>query len=110
MDIYSLIKDLLNVAEKISNDELYSKLIDIKKQVNELDEENQRLNKLLDIRDKISYDEGAQSFTLSDTPNVHFCSVCYGHNGKLIPMTHIENRGYVCRICDEIWFKHLSRT
>jgi len=30
-------------AEKVKNDKLYSSLIDIKKQVNERDEENQRL-------------------------------------------------------------------
>lgn len=41
-------------------------LIDIKKQVNELDEENQRLKKQLDIREKMTYDEGAQSFILPD--------------------------------------------
>ena len=51
MDIYGLIRDLMTEAEKVKDDKLYSSLIDIKKQVNELDEENQRLKKQLDIRD-----------------------------------------------------------
>lgn len=37
MDSYNLIKDLTNEAEKNRNNELYSSLIDIKKQVNKLD-------------------------------------------------------------------------
>ena len=45
MDIYGLIRDLMTEAEKVKDDKLYSSLIDIKKQVNELDEENQRLKK-----------------------------------------------------------------
>ena len=64
MDIYGLKRDLMTEAEKVKDDKLYSSLIDIKKQVNELDEENQRLKKQLDIREKMTYDEGAQSFTL----------------------------------------------
>ena len=56
MDIYGLIRDLMTEAEKVKDDKLYSSLIDIKKQVNELDEENQRLKKQLDIREKMTYD------------------------------------------------------
>lgn len=82
MDIYGLIRDLMTEAEKVKDDKLYSSLIDIKKQVNELDEENQRLKKQLDIREKMTYDEGAQSFILPDNPDIHYCSVCYAHDGK----------------------------
>lgn len=86
MDIYGLIRDLMTEAEKVKDDKLYSSLIDIKKQVNELDEENQRLKKQLDIREKMTYDEGAQSFILPDNPDIHYCSVCYAHDGKMIPI------------------------
>ena len=82
MDIYGLIRDLMTEAEKVKDDKLYSSLIDIKKQVNELDEENQRLKKQLDIREKMTYDEGAQSFILPDNPDIHYCSVCYAHRKK----------------------------
>ena len=109
MDIYNLIKDLMDEAEKNRNNELYSSLIDIKKQVNELDEENQELKKKLDIRDKIQYDEGAQSFILTDNPDIHYCAVCYGHDGKMIPMTNNKDRGFVCRVCEEIWFNKMPR-
>ena len=109
MDIYTLLKDLMEEAEKASNDDLYSQLIDIKKQVNALDEENQRLKEKLTIRGNIKFDLDAQSFTLPDYPDVHFCSVCYAHDGNLIPMADVEGRGLSCRICNEIWFNKQSR-
>lgn len=109
MDIYGLIRDLMTEAEKAKDDKLYSRLIDIKKQVNELDEENQGLKKQLDIRDKIIYDKGAQSFTLPDNSEVHYCSVCYAHDGKMIPVAYIKERGFQCRICEEVWMKGVPR-
>lgn len=110
MDIYNLIKDLMTEAERASNEKLYSSLIDIKKQVNSLDEENQRLRKMLDIREKMVYDDDAQSFTLPENSEIHYCSVCYAHDGKLIPMAFSKDRGYLCRICEEIWFRDKQRT
>ena len=107
-DIYSLIRDLLTEAEKAKNDTLYSKLIDIKKQVNTLDEENQTLKKQLEIKENMVYSDDAKSFTLPSNPNIHYCSTCYGYNGKLIPMTN-SDRGLLCRICEEIWFKNGTR-
>lgn len=109
MDIYGLIRDLMTEAEKVKDDKLYSSLIDIKKQVNELDEENQRLKKQLDIREKMTYDEGAQSFILPDIPDIHYCSVCFAHDGKMIPMANNTDRGYLCRICEEVWMKGVPR-
>ena len=109
MDIYSLIKDLMGKAENAKDDKLYSSLIDIKKQVNELDEENQQLRRLLDIRNKMIYDEDAQSFTLSDKPDVHYCSVCYGHDGKMIPMLNKKENKFECRICEEVWMRGIPR-
>ena len=103
-DIYGLIRDLLTEAEKAKNDTLYSKLIDIKKQVNTLDEENQALKKQLEIKENMVYSEDAKFFTLPSNPNIHYCSTCYGYNGKLIPMTN-GDRGLRCRICEEIWVK-----
>ena len=79
MDIYGLIRDLMTEAEKVKDDKLYSSLIDIKKQVNELD------------------------------PDIHYCSVCYAHDGKMIPMANNTDRGYLCRICEEVWMKGVPR-
>lgn len=108
MEIYSLIQDLMNEAEKNKNEALYSNLITIEKQVNELDKENQSLKKQLDIREKMVYDEDAKSFTLPERPEKHYCSTCYGHSEKLIPMTN-GDRGLLCRVCEEIWMKGIQR-
>jgi hypothetical protein len=109
MDIYSLIKDLMDEAEKNKNEQLVSKLIVIEKQVNELDKENQELKKTLDIQEKRIWDDNNMSFTLPENSKVHYCSVCYGHSGKLIPMWDLPNRGLVCRVCEEIWMKGNQR-
>lgn len=107
-DIYGLIRDLLTEAEKAKNDILYSKLIDIKKQVDVLDEENKALKKQLEIKENMVYSDDAKSFSLPSNPNIHYCSTCYGYSGKLIPMAN-GNSGLFCRICEEIWFKNGRR-
>ena len=104
MDIYSLIKDLTDEAEKNKNEQLISKLIFIEKQVNELDKENQELKKALDIQEKRIWDDGNMSFTLPGNPKVYYCSVCYGHGGRLIPMVDVYGDGILrCKICEEIF-------
>lgn len=108
MDIYSLIRDLIEEAEKNKNDKIVSELISIKKQINEIDEENQELKKQLDIRNKMIYDETAVSFTLPENSSIHYCSVCYGQSGKLIPMSYVGDK-LQCRICEEVWFKGIQR-
>ncbi len=110
LDIYNLLRDLMTEADKRKDHKLYDSLFEIKKQINELEEENKQLREKLDIRDKMVYDEGAKSFTLPDKPNVHYCSICYAHDGKMIPMFINKERGFMCRICEEVWMKGLPRT
>lgn len=100
MDIYTLVKDLIHEARSAKNEELVSKLIDIKSVINDLVDENKQLAEKLRIKDNMVYSEDCRYFTLPDKPNIHYCSVCYGYEGKLIPMDKHENR-YHCRICWE---------
>lgn len=97
-DIYDLIKDLLEEAETSKNESLMGKLITIEKSVYTMEKENQKLKEMLDIRKTMKYDESAETFTLPDNPNVHFCSICYGVKGKLVPTS--KNDGtFHCRNC-----------
>lgn len=100
MDVYSLIKDLKAEAEKSKNEELISKLIVIEKQVVDIDKTNQELQRKLDIREKMMYDENVMSFTLPQNPNIHYCSICYGKNEQLIPIINGK-----CRCCEERWLE-----
>lgn len=109
IDVCNLIKDLMDEAQKNKNEQLVGKLIVIEKKVAELDKENQELKKALDIREKRIWDDDNMSFILPDNPKVHYCSVCYGHSGKLIPMMSTQNRGLLCRVCEEIWMKGNQR-
>ena len=108
MDIYSLICDLIDEAEKNKNDKIVSELISIKKQVSEMDEERQELKKQLDVRNKMVYADDAISFTLPENSSIHYCAVCYGYNGRLIPMSYVGDK-LQCRICEEVWFKGIKR-
>ena len=97
-DITTLIQGAIDLASKKMNDQVVGKLIEIERQVNELYKENHRLQEKLDIRKKMVYDKDARSFTLPEHPNIHYCSVCYGADEKLIPMW--DNSGVlVCEKC-----------
>lgn len=99
-DIYNLIKELMNEAEKVKNDSLYSSLINIEKQVYDMDMENRKLKEQLDIRNNSVYDEKTNVYILPNKPNIKYCAVCYGSENKLIPI----NNGK-CRKCEENWIR-----
>lgn len=108
--LYDLIKTAFEEARKKKQTELAEKILDIEIKVKELADENERLHKELDIVNNMIYDNNGESFTLPNNPNIHYCSVCYGHSKKLIPMvlSNTEEGKYLCRICNEIWFDKSS--
>lgn len=36
-------------------------------------------------------------------------NVIHAHDGKMIPMISNAERGFLCRICEEVWMKGISR-
>ena len=106
-NVIDLIKEVISIAKKYQNFELQQNLCDIQQKIYEMQEENMALKQKLEIQKNIIYDEDGQTFTLKDSPDLHYCSICYGRSNKLIPtMKNIhENQlnKYVCRICEEIW-------
>lgn len=105
MDIYNLIRDLIDEAKKNKNNDLYDKLIDIKMSLSELEEENRSLKEQLNLRYNVTYNEDNTAFTINDDKNkIQYCSICYGNNGKLIP--YINGK---CRVCEENWHKSFSQ-
>lgn len=105
----SIVKELSDLCINLRNEarqnkqyDLADKIYLIQDKVKELENENEKLHKQLDIQNKIKYDEDPRSFIL-DNKDIHYCSVCYGQNGKLIPMSDLGNDKLRCRICEEIW-------
>ena len=105
----SIVKELSDLCISLRNEARQNKLYDladkiylIQDKVKELENENEELHKQLDIQNKIKYDDGARSFIL-DNKDIHYCSICYGQNRKLIPMVDLGDGKLRCRICEEIW-------
>lgn len=104
MEIYQLVKDLIDEAREQKNMELVEKLIDVKIAVNELKEENVELRKQLDTKESVIRHNEGQYITLKGDDSIKYCSTCWGQNGKLIQMSNER-----CFICDAKWREACSR-
>ena len=105
-NIIDLITEALSIAKKCNNFEIQEKLYDIQQRVYEMQGEDNLLKQKLEINKNITYDNDSQTFVLASTPKTHYCAVCYGSSGKLIPVIKNDdgtgNSKYKCRICEEI--------
>lgn len=102
IDIYNLIRDLIDEAHKQKNAELVDKLIDIKKMVSDLEDENRELKKSLELNGDIERHSDGTYITLKDDPlKIRYCAVCWGRDRKLIQM---EEADY----CMECWIRRES--
>ena len=96
-DIYQLIRDLIDEAQKQRNLEFVDKLIEVKKAFSELQDENKELTDKLDMRNRIIRHEEGEYVTLNgDLANIFYCSTCWGQSSKLIQI----NKGTMkCPVC-----------
>ncbi len=105
MDIYKLIRDLIDEAKKQKNLELVDALIEIKLKVCELEEENNDLLRQIKIKESVVRHVDGAYITLKDDPKeIRYCAVCWGRDGKLIQM---HDRG--CIICETNWQQAIKR-
>ena len=101
-----MLKDVLNVAQKADNIELYKQLLDVNRaaldvqsEIIEIKNENQELKKQLEIHSKIERHSDGLYITLEDDPlKIHYCATCWGNNHKLI---QIGKNG--CFNCESKW-------
>ncbi len=104
MDIYQLIRDLIDEADRQKNVELVSALIDIKKMVSALEDENRELQQQIKLEKNIErYPEGLFITLVDDDKKIKYCSTCWGNEKKLIQINPIEQRRGLpqCPICLE---------
>lgn len=96
MDLYSLVRDLIDESKKQKNLELTEKLIEIKIAIYELKEENDSLKKQIEIQKRIIRHKEAPFITLDgDEEEIMYCSTCFGKDGKLIQFA--QERCPVCK-------------
>lgn len=109
MDLYSLVRDLIDEAKKQKNLELVDKLIDLKLAISEVQDENESLKKKLDIVNQVERHEDGNYITLkNDSLKIKYCSTCWGEEQKLIQLGHSfddDERYPKCAICFNNWLR-----
>ena len=105
MGIYEGVKDAIAIAQKADNIELYRQLLDLGAQalemqaeITRLREENESLKKANDLESRIIMHKENYITLKDDAEDIHYCSICWGLNHKLIPKTDIG-----CFECERKW-------
>ncbi len=93
MGLYDAFKDLLNVAQKADNLELYRKLLDLSAQALELQdeiitlrEENRTLKKGKETEERIIRHKNPYITLLEDPQIIKYCAICWDNDQKLVQM------------------------
>lgn len=109
IDLYQLVRDLIEEAREQKNIGLVDKLIEIKLAISEIQEENRELKMQLEQQNQIVRHDDGNYITLTDDPlKIRYCSTCWGIDKKLIQlMDNIEIReGFPqCPICFNNWLR-----
>ena len=103
MDLYQLVRDLIDEAKKQKNLELVDKLIEIKLAISDIQDENKKLKDELEQQQNVVRHSDGNYITLEDDQQqIKYCSTCWGNNHKLIQLSDdkMYMEGYPkCPIC-----------
>lgn len=109
MDLYQLVRDLIEEAREQKDLEMVNKLIEIKLAISEIQDENRALKKQLEQQRKIVRHEDGNYVTLADdSPEIQYCSTCWGKDNKLIQLDKELNKDKnlsKCPVCFNNWLK-----
>ena len=101
MGFYDAFKDVLNVAQKADNIELYRQLLDLSAQALDLQAENAKLKEENAQLKKNKVDEERlvrhkQPYLTmrDDSQQIKYCSVCWDTSRKLVQMREMEESSY----------------
>ncbi len=105
LDVYQLIRDLIEEAKKAQNADMVSQLIDIKLALSDIQDENKELKKQLDQQEQIVRHSDGNYITLKDDEiHIQYCSTCWGNERKLIQLKNEEKPNLPrCPICFNKW-------
>ena len=106
MGFYDALKDVINIAKKAGNVELYRQLLDLSSQaldmqaeINRLTEENERLKKNADIERKITRYEQPYITLNGENENILYCSTCWAKSNILIQVRCDDYGHFRCPEC-----------
>lgn len=115
-DVYALIKEALNFAKKVKNQQMIEKLMDIQEAFFEVREENQNLKeqikdlklqienleKCSEIEDDLIFSENGFCVKKNVSKRIPYCSHCWAEKHRLIPLSQQTSGGwwkYTCATC-----------
>lgn len=106
MNLYDAFKEVISVAQKADNVELYKQLLDLSYQalelqaeVTRLTEENKRLRQNADLSARILRNE-QPFFTLEgENQDIRYCFNCWAKNRVLIQLQCNDNGHFKCSEC-----------
>jgi len=99
MGLYDGFKDLISLAQKIDNKDLYSNLLEVQQKLLELQEENTNLKAQIkemqnttELENRIVRDNVYTVVTLRDDEQaIRYCSACWDKDRKLVQITITRN-------------------
>lgn len=107
MGLYEGIKDVIGIAQKADNIELYRQLLDLEAQaldmqaeITRLREENADLKKIKDIEQDIEYYVDPYITKKTDQKPIKYCAACWADKGNLVPIQKSRERVYLCPLCN----------
>ncbi len=114
-DIYEIAKELISSAKAIGNHELavqaiemYEKLIDMKKDYQELEEKYNNFLYQKDIEKRIERNNGDAAYYTDDNGKKFvICTGCWDNNRKIVQVKSYDNNAYRCPVCKD--FRHIIK-
>ena len=106
MGLYDSFKDVLSVAQKADNIELYKQLLDLSAQALDLQNENARLvtentelKRIRVLEDDLEYYPIPYLTRKSDTKEIYYCAACWASKKALVPLQRVHQGKYQCGLC-----------
>lgn len=106
MGLYEGIKDVAKIVQQADNIELYRQLIDLSVQAFDMQTEIVRLtNEVSELRKEKEIEQQITRnkelfFTLTENPEIMYCSHCWDSDKKLIQIKLYDSGGFKCPHCD----------
>lgn len=113
MSFYDGFKDLISVAQKADNIELYRQLLDLSSQALDMQDEmarlkaeNAELRKNKELEEDIENHVNPYVTRKSDTEDIKYCAACWGSKKVLIILQRMAQSGnnachkYRCPLCN----------
>ena len=106
MSFYDALKDVIGIAQKSDNIELYRQLLDLGNQAIEMQaeiaalrEENAELKRVRVQEEDIVYHLDAYVTKRTDNIPIKYCAACWVDKQKLVPMQDVGMANYKCPLC-----------